>query len=118
MTSFQFFDVQRSGELTELRLRDPSLFNLPRCEQLRGEVVGFVQQLRPSKLLVDFSAVEYCSSAVIAAMVTAQERLASEGCQMKLCGMNDAVRDNFRVLRLDGTIFEIHTTREDAVNAF
>ena len=118
MTSFQFFDVQQSGEITELRLKDPSFFDLIQNELLQNAMVEFIQQRRPSKLLVDFSDVRYCSSAVIAAIMTAQRSSVSEGCQMKLCGMNDPVRDNFQIMKLDGTIFDILATKADAVNAF
>ncbi len=118
MTSLQFFDVQQSGEITELRLKDPSFFDLLQNELLRNAVVELVQQRRPSKLLVDFSDVRHCSSAVIGAMLNAQSRLVSEGCQMKLCGMNDGVREIFRRLKLDGAVLDIHTTKDDAVNAF
>jgi len=118
MTSFQFFDVRQSGEITELRLKDPSFFDLIQNELLRNAIVEFIQQRRPSKLLLDFSDVRYCSSPVIGVILDAQRHLVSEGYQMKLCGMNDAVRDNFKILKLDGTVFDIHTTKDDAANAF
>jgi len=48
----------------------------------------------------------------------AKKRLASEGAQLKLCGMNESVRQAFQMLKLDGTIFDIRTSRASAVNAF
>jgi len=118
MIALHYFDVEQSGDVTELRLADPALFDVPRYEELRNELVSFVEQRRPDRLIVDFSSVGYCSTAVIAAVLMAKKRLDSDGGQMKLCGMSDAVRETFQMLKLDGTIFDIHTTKAEAVNAF
>ena len=118
MIALQYFDVEQSDDVTELRLADPSLYDVPRYEELQNEVVNFVERQRPSKLIVDFSAVGYCSTAVIAAMLTVKRRLEPERGQVKLCGMSDDVRETFRTLKLDGTIFDILATKADAVNAF
>ncbi len=118
MIALHYFDVDQSGDVTELRLADPALFDIPRYEELRNELVSFVEQQRPSRLIVDFSAVGYCSTAVIAAVLMAKKRLDSVGGRMKLCGMSDAVRETFQMLKLEGAIFDIHTTKADAVDAF
>jgi len=118
MIALHYFDVEQSGDVTELRLVDSSLFDVPRYEELRDELVSLVERQQPSRLIVDFSAIEYCSTAVVAAVLMAKKRMESEGGQMKLSGMSDAVRETFQNLKLDGTIFDIHTTRTAAVNAF
>ncbi len=118
MVAFQCFDVEQSGDVTQIRLKDPSRFDLPQYEQLRVEVKAFVQQRRPSKVLVDFSDVQFCSSAVVAAIMIAQNRLVSEGGQMKLCEMNEVVRQTFDRLKLDGDVFDTYVNKADAVNAF
>lgn len=118
MIALSYFDVQQSGGVTELRLADSALFDVPRYEELRNELVDFVEQRRPSRLIVDFSLVGYCSTAVIAAVLMAKKRLDAKGGQMKLCGMSDAVHETFQMLKLDGTIFEIYADKTDAVNAF
>jgi len=118
MIALHYFDVEWSGDVTELRLADPSLFDVPRHEELRYKLVSFAEQQRPSKLIVDFSAVGYCSTAVIAAMLTVKKSLEPEGGQIKLCGMSETVRETFQTLKLDGTIFDILATNADAVNAF
>jgi len=118
MIALNFFDVDQSGDVTELRLADSSLYDVPRYEELRDELIGFVERQRPARLIVDFSAIEYCSTAVIAAVLMAKRRMESKGGQMKLCGMSDGVRETFQMLKLDGTIFDILATNADAVNAF
>lgn len=115
MTVIQYFSITQHGEVTELRLVNPAHFDVPRYEELRDELNQFVDQHQSGKLLVDFSEVQYCSTAVVAALVQIKKRLASEGGQVRFCGMNDTVRDTFRWLRLDGTLFDIYDTESAAM---
>ncbi len=37
---------------------------------------------------------------------------------MKLCSMNDMIREAYRMLNLDGTVFMIYDTLDEALDAF
>lgn len=115
MTAIQNFAIEQHGDVTELRLVNPALFDIPRYEELRDELNEFVDEHQPAKLLVDFSEVQYCSTAVIAALVQIKKRMGPESGLIRFCGMNEAVRDTFRWLRLDGTLFEIFETESAAM---
>jgi len=58
---------------------------------------------------VDFTALEYISSAGLGVLLGAHKRLSETGGKLKLRGMKKLVRDVFRYSRLD-TIFEIVDT--------
>lgn len=55
---------------------------------------------------VDFTALEYISSAGLGVLLGTHKRLSEHGAQLKLRGMKKLVRDVFRYSRLD-TIFPI-----------
>jgi anti-sigma B factor antagonist len=55
---------------------------------------------------VDFTALEYISSAGLGVLLGAHKRLSETGAKLKLRGLKKLVRDVFRYSRLD-TIFEI-----------
>ncbi|MBC8872264.1 MAG: STAS domain-containing protein [Planctomycetes bacterium] len=118
MTALQYFSVERHGDVIELRLENPAHFDVPRYEELRNELARFAEEEQPAKLLVDFSNVEYCSTAVIAALVQIRKRLGAEGGQIKFCGLNESVHEAFKMLKLDGTLFDIHATEAAAMKAF
>ena len=107
MTSFKHFDAKRRRDVLEIRLVNPAFYDVDSYAELSEELIDFVEQERPRTLLVDFSRVEYCSTAVMNALLIAQKRLQSEGGLMKLYGMNDSVREAFRQLDLDSTAFDI-----------
>ena len=65
MRSFRYFDVEQCGLVTELQLVDTKFFDVERYDELRDELLAFVDQERPRMLLVNLSRVEYCSTAVM-----------------------------------------------------
>ena len=118
MVSLQHFDTKQHGGVTEIRLANPAFFDIDGYTELSEELAEFIEQERPRKLLVDFSRVQYCSTAVMNTLLVAQRRLQSEGGCMKVYGMNDSVREAFRRLNLDRTAFDIYATQAAAMAAF
>jgi anti-sigma B factor antagonist len=118
MTAFRHFAVKRRGEVVEIRLGNPTINDVLRYPDLLEELRTLLEQKPPRKLLVSFSAVQYCSSAMISALLMAKKRVESEGGKMKLCGMNDTVYTTFRTLNLEGSVFEIYPSEGSAVEAF
>jgi anti-anti-sigma factor len=55
---------------------------------------------------VDFSGLEYISSAGLGLLLKTQKRLSERGDSLRLAGMNKLVRDVFRIARFD-LIFQI-----------
>ncbi len=70
------------------------------------------------KLLVSFSEVGRCSTDVINGLLLAKKRLLAEGGELKLCEMSPNIRHTYQLLNLDGTVFRIYDTVDDALLAF
>ncbi|MCO6455065.1 MAG: STAS domain-containing protein [Pirellulaceae bacterium] len=118
MTGYKHFQVEQIGDVTALRLVDPKLFDMLLVNEVQDELLGFLDEQRPDKLLVDFAHVSSCSTTIINGLLRAKMRLvARHGC-LKLCCMQHGVRVAFSTLNLDGTVFEIYATAADAVGAF
>jgi anti-sigma B factor antagonist len=118
MTAFKHFEIELCDDITVICLLDPKFFDTERYAELRHELIDFVEQQHPKSLLVDFSRVEYCSTALINALMTIKERVESEGGRMMISGMNEPARETFERLKLDGRVFTIYPTRADAIEAF
>ena len=95
MSDFTHFDVTRVNDVTEIRLADPGLFETEHYAELRRELVEFVEQNTPRKLLVLFSRVKYCSTALVSALLLVKDRVESEHGSLKLSDMNDTAREVF-----------------------
>jgi anti-anti-sigma regulatory factor len=120
MREFKYFDVEQRGLVTEIRLADTRVFDTERYAELRDELLAFIEQERPRRLLVNLSRVEYCSTAVMGALIAVQKRLALHPATgaMKLCGTREVVAEAFRRLRLDQGVFDIHSSDVAAIKAF
>ena len=118
VSEYQHLIVRREHDVLVIELVDPKLFDTITVTQLQEELLRLVDTERPSRAIVDFSRVLHCSTAVINGLLRAKRRIVSNGGELKLCGMTDGIRDAYKMLNLDGTVFQIYDTWEDAVLAF
>jgi len=118
VTVFAYFEVEDNDEFLTIRLANPVYFDVVQYGELRDELIDFVERQRPKKLLVDFSAVRYCSTAVINTLLMVKDRLDGYGGQLKFCQMDDVVRESFERLNLVGTTFGIYASVPLAAAAF
>lgn len=116
--SFEHFSVRRFDDGLTIELADPMLFDTAVVMAWQNELLKLVDSERPRRAIVDFSKVEHCSTAVINGLLRARRRIAKDGGQMKLCGMRTPIRDAYALLNLDGTVFLIYDSVDDALDAF
>ena len=117
-SEYQHLMVRREGDVLVVELIDPKLFDTTTVTKLQDELLRLVDAERPSKAIVDFGRVVHCSTAVINGLLRAKKRVMADGGQLKLCGMTAGIRDAYKMLNLDGTVFQIHDTLDSAVLAF
>ncbi|MCA9120386.1 MAG: STAS domain-containing protein [Planctomycetaceae bacterium] len=115
---YQHLVVRHEGDVLVIELIDPKLFDTTTVTQLQDELLSLVDAERPDKAIVDFGRVVHCSTAVINGLLRAKKRILANGGRLKLCGMTSGIRDAYRMLNLDGTVFQIHDNVENAVLAF
>ncbi len=113
MAQFRHFSIEIEKGVTVVRLQDPRLADTLLVSELEDELLRLIDTESPEKLLVDFEAVDHCSTAVINGLLRAKKRLVRTHGQIGLCSMHSAIREAYRVLNLDGTVFKIYdnTTR-------
>ncbi|MEX2643438.1 MAG: STAS domain-containing protein [Acetobacterales bacterium] len=70
-----------------------------------------------SRLLIDFSSLDYISSAGLSVLLMAAKRLKPDGGRIALCAMNDHVAQVFEVSRFN-VLFDIYPGRDDALPTF
>jgi anti-anti-sigma regulatory factor len=117
MTNQNRFQVDAQGNVTILRIHGASLF-APDADELCQQLIEFVSTRQPPRVIVDFSEVTRCSTAVINALLLVKKQLLSADGEVKLCNVSDGIRHVYRMLNLDGTVFEIHDSLSKALEAF
>ena len=110
--SFRFFETESRSDWTIVKLHDTRMFK--EFADLHGELESLLGQQQTEEFVIDFAAISYCPSVVVSALLRLQKNL---GKAVKLCDMNQTVRDTFRALGLDKTLFKIFATVDDAIGS-
>jgi anti-anti-sigma factor len=118
VTAYKYFNVQQAGDVTAIHLTSSDLFDSTVVSEMQDVVFELIELEKPAKLIIDFSEVRHCSSAVISHLLNIKQRILAAGGALKLCGQNAVVRDVFRVLSLDKGVFEIYQSQSAAMKAF
>jgi anti-anti-sigma factor len=69
------------------------------------------------KILVDFSKLDFVSSAGLRVLLSTAKRLESSGGELRICGLNETVGEIFEISGFD-TILSVFGTNEDALVGF
>lgn len=118
MATKDFFDVIERDGVSIVRLENPQIIDQLIVHEMGDQLVAFAENGQPERAVINFERVTHCTSEVIGAIIRFWRRLAQAGAQMKLSNMNAHVRDLFRIMRLDGTVFEIYDSEDDALTSF
>ena len=106
------------GDVTEVLLANTDYFDVVHYAEFHEELMAFIESEKPKNLLVRFDDVQYCSTAIISALLKARHRQVSEGRRIMLCGLSETVLSSIQMLKLDGTVFDICDDEEAALAAF
>ena len=117
MSAEKRFALESIDDITVLHMVDPRLYDTILVNEFEVELAGYVSA-GAREIVVDFANVTQCSTAVINALITAQKQVKSAGGEIKLCQMKDMVRQAYRILKLDGSLFHIYEDIDGAVAAF
>jgi anti-anti-sigma regulatory factor len=115
MKEYQRFSLTKDRGVTIVQLVDPRIFDTIVVSDLEDELLDLVELQAPERLLIDFRKVTQCSTSVINGLLRAKKRLMNRDGQLGLCGMTVSIRDAYRMLNLDGTVFQIFDTCEQAL---
>lgn len=111
------FDLLRIGDSHIVHLHDASVLSGEAIAQSKTELFQLVDSDAPHRLIINFASVQFCSSATVGILIQLEHELKPKGTQLYLCGMRESIREVFRVLNLDGSVFEIRETVANALKS-
>ncbi len=118
MPNSDYFQTRDQDGLLIIDLLVQSLSGVGIQEDLSDPLVEVASNSDSRKVLVNFSAVKLVSSDAIGAFIRLRKEVKGDGGEIKLFGMNSNVHLSFRLLNLDGTMFEILETEPEAIASF
>ncbi len=114
MQSLRYIKVQRYNDVLVAELVESILRGAIQTEILKLELQQVLAEGTPT-LVVDFRNVKMISSNVVECLLAIQHRAKQLDIKLKLCEMSRELREVFRTLNLDGSVFEIVDTTQSAL---
>ncbi len=118
MTPDSLFSLHEHVDCAELRLQDPRQCDSLITSEFGDQLNDFCERHAPERIVVNFDQATSVSASIIGALVALRNRVRLCGSELNLCGMNDRIRHVFRLLHLDGGIFEIRDGMSEAAATF
>jgi anti-anti-sigma regulatory factor len=117
MSNYRFFTVEASDDTVVARAVDPYLQGPMLAELIKLELMQIIESAPGKNLVIDFQDVKLVSSSVISSLLGIKRHVTAAKCSMKLCSMTVSLRHVFKTLNMDGTVFEICDTIDEALRS-
>jgi len=105
------------GDVMVVEFKDSKILDDTVIQEIGDELFGLVdKQFRP-KMVLDFTNVDYLSSAALGKLITLHKRVREKKGHLRFCAIKPKIYDVFRITKLD-KIFEIHEDRDKALGSF
>jgi anti-sigma B factor antagonist len=109
--------VEDIGDVTVVGFVDKRILDEQNIQIIADQLFGLVDDQRRHKLLLDFSNVEYMSSAALGKLITLHKKVRGVNGQLVLSGISPQIYEVFTITRLE-KIFNIQKELQEALNTF
>jgi anti-sigma B factor antagonist len=105
------------GDVAVIRFVDRKILDAANIQELGEELFGLVEDEGRKQLLLNFSNVEFLSSAALNKLIILDKKVKSHGGKLKLSNLRPEIYEVFVITRLN-QLFDIKDDEADAVKAF
>jgi len=117
MATHRRIDVSKVGAVTVVKFLDKKILDESGIMELGSELFALVEQDNRKSLLLNFSGVEFLSSAALGKLITLDRKVKSNKGRMKMSSIRPEILEVFQITKLN-KIFDIRTDEAEAISAF
>jgi len=117
MANSQRLELAEIGAVTVIRFVDRKILDEGNIQELGKELFALVEEDNRKSLLLNFSAVEFLSSAALGKLITLDKKVKAHGGKLKLCKIRPEIYEVFAITRLN-KYFDIKDDEEDGLASF
>ena len=110
-------DVTEVKNVTVVHFVDRRILDTANIEELGKELFELVENDQRKDVLLNFSGVEFLSSAALNKLILLERAVKKQGGTLRLCCLRRAIKEVFEISRLN-RMFDIYEEEEDALAAF
>jgi len=109
--------ISESGDITVVNFIDRKILDESNIYELGQELFALVEKENRKKLLLNFSAVEFLSSAALGKLINLDKKVKANSGILKLSNIRPEIYEVFAITKLN-RIFDIQDDEVDALQAF
>jgi anti-anti-sigma factor len=117
MAGHRRIEVAQMGEVTVVRFVDRKILDEANIQELGSELFKLVEQEKRKNLLLNFSNVEFLSSAALGKLITLDKKVKANAGRLKLSNIRPEIYEVFAITKLN-KLFDIKDDEADALAAF
>jgi anti-sigma B factor antagonist len=107
-------DIDEVGDVTVARFIDKKILDENNIQIIGNQLFGLVEEDGRKKIVLDFTNVEYLSSAALGKLITMDKKVKASGGKLRLCNIRKDIYEVFAITRLN-KVFDIRNTQDEAV---
>lgn len=110
-------EVEDVGEVTVVTFVDKKILDEQNIQLVGEQLFQLVDELGRKKILLNFSNVEFLSSAALGKLITLNRKVQAAGGKLVLCSIDPSIYEVFMITRLD-KLFTITKDEQSGLQAF
>lgn len=107
-------EVEEQGDVTIARFVDKKILDETNIQIIGNQLVALVEEDGRQKIILDFSSVEYLSSAALSKLLILEKKAKAAGAKLRLCAIRPDIYQIFTLTKLN-KLFSIYDTEEQAL---
>jgi len=115
--SDQRIDIEEVGSVTVARFLDKKILDEANIDKIGQELFGLVDQDGRTSIVLDFSLVEYLSSAALGKLITMHKKVTAAKGKCALCNIQKDILDVFKITQLHKVLL-LCDDLDDALSKF
>lgn len=117
MSAHQRLSVSSVADVSIVNFVDRKILDEANIQELGRELFHLVEEEQRKKLLLNFSNVEFLSSAALGKLITLDKKVKKQNGKLKLSNIRPEIYEVFAITRLN-KLFDIKDDEADALAAF
>ncbi len=117
MAAFRRLEVNEVGDVTVVHFRDQKIIEDLGIQELGQELFQLVEVANCRKMVLNFSAVDFLSSAALGKLITLDKKMKTKSGKLRLCNIRPEIYEVFAITRLN-RLFDIKDEEADALAGF
>ena len=116
-TGTRRLDIEEVGDVTIAKFIDRKILDENNIQIIGNQLFGLVDEEARTKIILDFSNVEYLSSAALGKLITMEKKVKTAKGKLRLCCIRPEIYEVFAITKLN-RLFKIYEDQERALEGF